>query len=98
MVGMRYTIYHWATNRSDPQNLLSITLDVPLQGGRTCDKYIQEFKKVTRRSSYKGRLLIKEFKKELNGNIRRKLAKAEEPPTTIGKWQERAIRLDRNQR
>ena len=23
-------IYHWATNRSDPQNLLSITLDVPL--------------------------------------------------------------------
>jgi len=24
------------------------------QGGRTCDKYIQEFKKVTRRSSYEG--------------------------------------------
>jgi len=28
---MQYTICHWATNRSDPQNLLSITLDVPLQ-------------------------------------------------------------------
>jgi len=95
---MQYTICHWATNRSDPQNLLSITLDVPLQERRTCDKYIQEFKKITRRSSYKGRLLIKKFKKELNGNIRRKLAKAEELPTTIGKWQERAIRLDRNQR
>ena len=27
---MRYMICHWATNRSDPQNLLSITLDVPL--------------------------------------------------------------------
>jgi len=27
----QYTIYHWATNRSDPQNLLSVTLDVPLQ-------------------------------------------------------------------
>jgi len=26
------------------------------------------------------------------------LAKAEEPPTTIGEWQERAVRLDRNQR
>ena len=24
-------ICYWATNRSDPQNLLSITLDVPLQ-------------------------------------------------------------------
>ena len=30
--------------------------------------------------------------------IRRKLAEAEEPPTTIGEWQERAVRLDRNQR
>jgi len=66
------------------------------QGGKTYNKYVQEFKKVARRSSYKERPLIKEFKKELNGNIRRKLAKAEEPPTTIGKWQERAIKLDRN--
>jgi len=30
MVGVWYTICHWATNRIDPQNLLSITLDVPL--------------------------------------------------------------------
>ena len=30
-MGMRYTICRWAINRSDPQNLLSITLDVPLQ-------------------------------------------------------------------
>jgi len=34
----------------------------------------------------------------LNGAIRRKLAKAEEPPTTIGEWQKRAVRLDRNQK
>jgi len=34
----------------------------------------------------------------LNGTIRRKLAEVEEPPTTIGEWQERAVRLDRNQR
>jgi len=26
------------------------------------------------------------------------LAEAEEPPTTIGEWQERVVRLDRNQR
>ena len=32
------------------------------QEGRTCDKYVQEFKKVTRESSYEGRPLIKEFK------------------------------------
>jgi len=34
----------------------------------------------------------------LNRNIRRKLAEAEEPLTTIGEWQEKAVRLDRNQR
>jgi len=68
------------------------------QGGRTCDEYMQEFKKVTRESGYEGRPLIKEFKRGLNGAIRRKLAEAEELPTTIGEWQERAVRLDKNQR
>jgi len=53
------------------------------QGGRTCNEYVQEFKKVARESSYKGRPLIEEFKRGLNGSIRRKLAEAEEPPTTI---------------
>jgi len=59
---------------------------------------MQEFKKVTRGSSYEGRPLIEEFKRGLNRSIRRKLAEAEELPTTIGEWQERAVRLDRNQR
>jgi len=68
------------------------------QGGRTCDEYVQKFKKVTRRSGYKRRPLIEEFKRGLNGAIRRKLAEVEELLTTIGEWQERAIRLDRNQR
>jgi len=68
------------------------------QEERTYDKYVQEFKKVTRGSSYEGRPLIEEFKRELNRAIRRKLAKAEEPLTTIGEWQERVVRLDRNQR
>jgi len=68
------------------------------QGGRTCNKYVQEFKKVARGSSYERRPLIEEFKRGLNGAIRRKLAEAEELPTTIGEWQERAVRLDRNQR
>jgi len=68
------------------------------QGGRTCNEYVQEFKKVARGSGYKGRPLIEEFKRGLNGSIRRKLAETEEPPTTIGEWQERVVRLDRNQR
>ena len=53
------------------------------QRGKTYDEYVQEFKKVTRGSSYEGRPLIEEFKRGLNGSIRRKLAEAEELPTTI---------------
>jgi len=49
-------------------------------------------------SGYEGQPLIEEFKRGLNGAIRRKLAEAEELPSTIGEWQERAVRLDRNQR
>ena len=56
------------------------------QGGRTCNKYMQEFKKVARGSGYERRPLIEEFKRGLNGSIRRKLVEAEEPPTTIGEW------------
>ena len=53
------------------------------QKRRTCNEYVQEFKKIARGSGYEGRPLIEEFKRGLNGAIRRKLAKAEEPPTTI---------------
>ena len=56
------------------------------QGGRTCNKYMQEFKKVARGSGYERRPLIEEFKRGLNRSIRRKLVEAEEPPTTIGEW------------
>ena len=38
MVEMRYMICHWATSRSDPQNLLSTTLDVLLQERSIQDK------------------------------------------------------------
>ena len=66
------------------------------QGGRTCNKYMQEFKKVARGSNYERRPLIEEFKRGLNRSIRRKLVEAEEPLTTTGEWQERTVRLDRN--
>jgi len=54
------------------------------QEERTYDKYVQEFKKVTRGTGYERRPLIEEFKRGLNGGIRKKLAEAEELLTTIG--------------
>jgi len=68
------------------------------QGGRTVDEYVQEFRRAARGSGYEGRALVEEFKRGLNGTIRRRLAKAETPPTNITQWQERAVQLDRNMR
>jgi len=68
------------------------------QGGWTCDEYVQIFKKTSRGSGYEGQPLIEEFKRGLNGNIRRRLAEAESPPVTIEEWWERSVRLDRNLR
>jgi len=68
------------------------------QERRTCDEYVQEFKKIVRGSGYERWPLIEEFKRGLSKVLRRKLAEAENSSSTIEKWQERAIRLDRNQR
>jgi len=54
------------------------------QEERTYNEYVQEFKKVTRGTGYERRPLIEEFKRGLNGGIRKKLAEAEELLTTIG--------------
>jgi len=69
-----------------------------VQGSRTCDEYVQIFKRTARGSGYEGRALVEEFKRGLNRVIRRRLAEAEIPPTTITEWQERAVKLDHNMR
>jgi len=66
------------------------------QGGRTMEEFIQEFKWAARGSGYEGRPLIEEFKREMNGEIRRKLMEAENPPLSIEQWYRRAMALDRN--
>jgi len=65
------------------------------QGGRTMEKFIQEFRRAVRGSGYKGKPLIEEFKREMNGIIRRKLMEAERPSTSIEQWYEHATNLDR---
>jgi len=68
------------------------------QGGRTMEEFVQDFKKTARGSGYKGRPLVEEFKRGMNGGIRRKLMEAENPPTSIENWYRRATALDRNWR
>ena len=41
---------------------------------------------------------MEEFKRGMNGGIRRKLMEAENPPTSIENWYRRVTALDRNWR
>ena len=68
------------------------------QGGRTMEESIQEFKRAARGSGYEERPLIEEFKRGMNGGIRRKLMESENPPTSMEQWYRRAMALDRNWR
>ena len=68
------------------------------QGGRTMEEFMQEFKRTARGSGYEGRLLVKKFKRGMNGGIRRKLMEAENPLASIEQWYRRATTLDRNWR
>ena len=62
------------------------------------EEFVQDFKRVARGSGYEGRPLIEEFKRGMNGSIRRKLMEAEDQPATIEHWFKRVITLDRNWR
>jgi len=68
------------------------------QGGRTMEEFVQEFKRAVRESGYKGRLLIEEFKRGMNGGIRRKLIEAENQLASIEQWYKKAMALDKNWR
>ena len=68
------------------------------QGERTMEEFIQEFKRAARGSRYEGKPLIEEFKRGMNGGIRRKLMKAENLPISIEQWYRKAMALDRNWR
>jgi len=68
------------------------------QGGRTMEEFVQDFKRTARGSGYGGCPLIEEFKRCMNGSIRRKLMEAENQPGSIEQWFKKTIALDRNYR
>ena len=39
------------------------------QGRKTIEKFVQEFRRAARESKYKGRLLVEEFKRDINTTI-----------------------------
>jgi len=68
------------------------------QEGRMMEEFVQEFKRAVRRSGYKGQPLVEEFKRGINGVIRRRLMESENQLGSIEQWYRRAMALDRNWR
>ena len=66
------------------------------QERKTIEEFVQEFRRVARESEYEGRPLIEEFKRRINGMIRRKLMEVEHQPSLIEQWYNRTIALNRN--
>jgi len=82
----------------EEESVKTVELRKLKQGGKTMEKFVQEFKRMVRGSRYKERLLVEEFKRGINGGIRRKLMEVENPLTSIEQWYRRAMALDRNWR
>jgi len=68
------------------------------QGGKTMEEFVQKFKRAVRGSGYEGRPLVEEFKRGMNGVIRRRLMEAENQLGSIEQWYKRAMALNRNWR
>jgi len=66
------------------------------QESKTIEEFIQELRRMTRRSRYKRQPLIEEFKGEMNGVIRRKFIEIERPSRSIDKWYKCTTNLDRH--
>jgi len=66
------------------------------QGNRSMEEFVQDFKRVARGSRYESQPLIEEFKRDMNGEIRRKLMEVENQPGSIEQWFKRTTSLDRN--
>jgi len=64
--------------REDDEMMKIAELRKVEQGSKTIEEFVQKFRKVVkRRSKYEERLLIEEFKREINEVIRQKLMESE---------------------
>ena len=65
------------------------------QRERIMEEFMQEFKRAAKGSGYKGRPLIEEFKRGMNGMIKKKFMEAERPSMSIEQWYKCATNLDK---
>ena len=80
----------------EEESTKAVELKKSEQGEKTMEEFVQKFKRAVRRSRYEGRPLVKEFKRGINGGIRRKLIEVENLLASIEQWYKRTMVLDRN--
>ena len=69
--------------RGDKESVKIAELKRIEQGGRTMKEFIQEFWRTARDNWYEERVLVEEFKREMNGTIKRNLMEVEMPSINI---------------
>jgi len=82
--------------RGDNETMKVVELKKVEQGSKTIEEFIQEFRKAMRGSRYEERPLVEEFKREMNGVIRRKLIDIERLLRSIEQWYEQVTNLNRH--
>ena len=53
------------------------------QGGKTMKEFIQEFRRAAKESGYEERLLVEEFKREINATICQRFMESEQQPELV---------------
>ena len=74
---------------------MSLKIRTLMQGDKTADEHVQDFKKAALEAGYKGFLLIVEFKRSLHPALRKHLSEIRPQPVTIQEWYNEAINIDR---
>jgi len=82
--------------REEEKSVKTVELRKLEQGGRTMEEFVQEFKRAARESRYEGRPLVEEFKRKMNGVIKKKLMEAKNQLGSIKQWYRRATAFNKN--
>ena len=85
-------------SREDKETVKIAELKRLEQGERIIEEFVQEFRRVIRKSRYEERLLVEEFKRGMNRTIYQRLMELEQQLSSIKQQYDRAITLDRNWR
>ncbi|PFH46082.1 hypothetical protein AMATHDRAFT_8239 [Amanita thiersii Skay4041] len=94
---MRYTVYK-AFGDSNKQATVIQEITTIKQGTKSGEEHVQIFKQCYMRSGYRETAGIHEFKRSLNTPLLDKLMAILDLPTTLEKWYELAVHLDRQWR